>query len=62
MTDCRHPNFRNLNPTVPVDIVRVKSYVDSFLNSTGIIHSRRKLSLLTKTLTGTLVRLRKLFQ
>ena len=34
MTDCRHPNFRNLNSTVPVDVVRVKSYVNSLFNST----------------------------
>ena len=27
LSDCRHPRFRNLNSTVPVDIVRVKSYV-----------------------------------
>ena len=33
---CRHPPFRNLNPTVPVDVVRVKSYVDSLLNSTRV--------------------------
>ena len=36
MSDCRHPRFKNLNPTVPVDAVRVKSYVDSLLNSTGV--------------------------
>ena len=28
--------FRNLNSTVPVDVVRVKSYVDSLLNSTRV--------------------------
>ena len=26
LSDCRHPRFRNLNSTVPVDIV-IKSYV-----------------------------------
>ena len=62
MSDCRHPNFRNLNSTVSVDVVRVKSYVDSFLNFAGIIHSRKKLILFTKTLTGTLVKLRRLSQ
>ena len=31
--DCRHPGFRNLNSTAPVDVVRVKSYVNSLLNS-----------------------------
>ena len=29
----RHTHFRNLNSTVPVDVVKVKSYVDSLLNS-----------------------------
>ena len=32
MSDCRHPRFRNLNSTVPVDVVRVKSYVNGLLN------------------------------
>ena len=32
LSDCRHPCFRNLNSTVPVDVVRIKSYVDSLLN------------------------------
>ena len=31
-----HPRFRNLNSTVPVDVVRVKSYVDNLLNSTRV--------------------------
>ena len=26
LSDCRHPSFRNLNSTVPVDVVRVKSH------------------------------------
>ena len=34
--DCRHPRFRNFNSTVPVDVIRVKSYVDSFLDPTGV--------------------------
>ena len=33
LSDCRYPLSRNLNFTVPVDVVRVKSYVDSLLNS-----------------------------
>ena len=36
LPDCRHPRFKNLNPTVPVDAVRVTSYVDSLLNSTRV--------------------------
>ena len=36
LSECRHPSFRNLNSTDPVDVVRVKSYVDSLLNSTRI--------------------------
>ena len=36
LSECRHPWFRNLNPTNPVDIVRVKSSVDSLLNSTRV--------------------------
>ena len=27
LSDCRHPRCRNLNSTVPVDIVKMKSYV-----------------------------------
>ena len=33
LSDCLHPRFRNLNSTVPVDIVRVKTYVNSLFNS-----------------------------
>ena len=36
LSECRHPWFRKLNPTNPVDIVRVKSSVDSLLNSTRV--------------------------
>ena len=36
LSDCRHPCFRNLYSTVPVYVVRVKSYVDSLLNSTRV--------------------------
>ena len=34
--DRRHPRFGNFNSAVPVDIIRVKSYVDSFLDPTGV--------------------------
>lgn len=33
---CRHPCFRNLNSTVPIDVVRVKSYVNSVVNFTRV--------------------------
>ena len=36
LSDCRHASFRNLNSTDPVDVVRVKSYVDSLHTSTRI--------------------------
>ena len=29
--DHRHPRFGNFNSAVPVDVIRVKSYVDGFL-------------------------------
>ena len=31
-----HPCLRNLNSTIPVDVIRVKSYVDSFLDPTSV--------------------------
>ena len=31
-----YPRFRNFNSVVPIDVIRVKSYVDSFLDPTGI--------------------------
>ena len=34
--DRRHPRFWNFNSAVPVDVIRLKSYVDSFLNPTGV--------------------------
>ena len=37
LSDCRHPRFRNLKSTVSVDVVRLKSYVDSLLNSTMVV-------------------------
>ena len=36
LSDRRHPRFRNLNSTAPVDVVRVKSYVNSLFNSTRV--------------------------
>ena len=36
LSDRRHPRFRNLNSTVLVDVVRVKSYVNSLFNSTRV--------------------------
>ena len=36
LSDRRHPRFRNLNSTLPVDVVRVKSYVNSLFNSTRV--------------------------
>ena len=36
LSDCRHPSFRNLNSTASVDVVRVKSYEDSLLNSSRV--------------------------
>ena len=34
--DRRHPLFGNFNSVVPVDVIRVKSYVDSFLDPTVV--------------------------
>jgi len=34
--DCWYPHFRNFNSVVPIDVIRVKSYVDSFLDPTGV--------------------------
>ena len=33
---CRHPRFGNFISAVPVDVIRVKSYVDSFLDRMGV--------------------------
>ena len=35
-SDRRHPLFRNLDSTVTVDVVRVKSYVNSLLGAINI--------------------------
>ena len=35
--DRRHQRFGNFNSAVPADVVRVKSYVDSFLDPTGVL-------------------------
>lgn len=34
--DRGHPYFRNFNSTVPVTVIRVKSYVDNFLEPTCV--------------------------
>jgi len=34
--DRGHPCFRNFNSTIPVDVIRVKSYVNSFLDPTCV--------------------------
>ena len=34
--DCGHPRFGNFNAAVPVDGIRVKSYVDSLFDPTGV--------------------------
>ena len=36
LSDRWHPCFRNLNSTVPVDVVKVKSYVSSLSYSTRV--------------------------
>ena len=36
LSNCSNLRFRNLNSTVPVDVVRVKSYVNSLYNSTRV--------------------------
>ena len=48
--DRRHPRFGNFNSAAPVDVIRVKSYVDSFLDPTGVpvTVSINKLSLVPK--------------
>jgi len=33
---CWYPRFRNFNSVVPVDVIGVKSYVDSFIDPTGV--------------------------
>ena len=30
--DRGHPRYRNFNSTIPVDVIRMKSYVESFLD------------------------------
>ena len=34
--DHGHPHFGNFNSIIPVDVIRVKSYADSFLDATGV--------------------------
>ena len=31
-----YPRFKNFESILPVDVIRVKSYVDSFLDPTGV--------------------------
>ena len=53
LSDCRHPRFRNLNSTVPVDVARLKSYVDSLLKSTRVpvMVSVNKLNFVSERIT-----------
>ena len=34
--DCGHPRFGNFNSAIPVDVIMVKSYVNSFLDPSGV--------------------------
>ena len=34
--DRGHSRFGNFNSIIPIDVIRVKSYVDSFLDPTGV--------------------------
>ena len=34
--DRGHPRFGNFNSAIPVDVIRVKSYVNSFLDPSGV--------------------------
>ena len=34
--DRGHPRFGNFNTAIPVDVIRVKSYVNSFLDPSGV--------------------------
>ena len=36
LSNCGNLRFRNLNSTLPVDVVRVKSYVNSLYNCTRV--------------------------
>ena len=55
--DCGHPCFRNFNSTVPIKVIRVKFYVDSFLDRTCIPVriSIKKLDLVPNRIVGSLV-------
>ena len=37
LSDRRYPNFRNLDSTVSIDVIRMKSYMDSLLDSLILI-------------------------
>ena len=34
--DCGHQRFRNFNSAIPVDVIRMNSYVDSFFDPTRV--------------------------
>ena len=34
--DRGHPRFGNFHSAIPVDVIRVKSYVNSFLDHSGV--------------------------
>ena len=36
LLDCRHPCFRNFDPTISADVTSMKSYADVFFNPTGV--------------------------
>ena len=37
LSEFQHPRFRNLNSTVPVDVVRVQSWVNGVFNSKKVL-------------------------
>ena len=32
LSDCRYPRFRNFNSAVSIDVIRMKSYLDSLFD------------------------------
>ena len=57
LSDRGHPRFRNLNSIVPVDVVRVKSYVSSLFDCTRVPVrvSVNKLNLVPKRIMSGLI-------
>jgi len=55
--DRGHPCFRNFNSTIPVDVIRMKSYVNSFLDPTcvPVRISINKLDLIPDRIVASLV-------